>query len=493
MNYGITAKGFEPKTYQVLLNELYDRWKTNLGDIDTNPDGALGQLAISTTFANAELWEVFQSIYFNSDIRTASGSHLDKMVAIQGFTRQVAVKASAPCYFGGQSGTTITQNTQVVQSTSGEMFKVLSEINISNTNTVGVDLNIKDGVSPKININGLVIEGSDLQSFREDLLLKAVTLGIRLDDSFDSDIAIRSFDPFKRFAITVVDNSVDVDQYYQLGFVVANSDSIIVIPMKSIDTKGATISGWDSVYNPVNGASGREDESDERLRTRLKRLRTISQSGTQLAIEAKVWENVRDVSEVKVFSNRRDVADQFGRKRHSVQVVVEGGDDNAVAEAIWRTVPAGILTHGSVEVDVDGSGNNIRFDRVNTLFGWVKIEILDKNPEEDYPTNGETLIRNAVYAKLVRTVQLGVDLISQKLVGVVYNSVSGLANIRITVAVTGTRDVDPNDDPVGTPYDYNIETYNSGFKNRVVVAPTDKVEWRDAFSPDRIIVVDKDV
>jgi uncharacterized phage protein gp47/JayE len=492
MNYGITAKGFEPKTYQVLLNELYTRWEQSFGAIDTDPDGAFGQLAISTSYANAELWEVFQSMYLNNDLRSSTGSHLDRLVFLQGFTRQLPVRASSPVYFGGETGTVISEGDRVKQSTTGKTFALTSGITISNTSCVGVDIDLIDGTNPSVTFGTTVVTGTDLDSFKQNLLERSVTLGIRIDESItDTDVAIRSYDPFVRFSISINGSSVTIPNYYQLGFVVCTEDGINVIPMGSIDTRYDSAVGWNNCYNPVNGSSGKLEETDEQLRLRMRRLRNVSSSATQYAIEARIWENVKDVSEVKVFSNRKDIVDSFGRPPHSVQVVVEGGDDSLVAEQIYNTIPVGIETHGSISVAI--ADDVIKFDRTKTLFGWIKVVINKKNIEEDYPTNGESIIRNALYSYIIRTVELGVDLVAQKLIGVVYRAVLGLEDVTVTVAVTGTRDIDPNGSAVGTPTDYDILTYNSGFKNKVVVAPTDKVEWRDAFTPDRIIVIDEDV
>jgi len=76
---------------------------------------------------------------------------------------------------------------------------------------------------------------------------------------------------------------------------------------------------------------------------------------------------VDGVRSAEVLHNNTSVTDERGIPAHSVEVIVDGGSDEDIAETLFHCVPAGTGMHGNTgvihESDVTGMGYAIRFSR----------------------------------------------------------------------------------------------------------------------------------
>lgn len=118
------------------------------------------------------------------------------------------------------------------------------------------------------------------------------------------------------------------------------------------------VSGWSSVTNAADATLGRTQESDAALRVRFLGAFRSTNGSSDEAIRAALL-RVSGVTEALVISNRSDITDSEGRPPHSVECIVAGGDDQAVADAIWAAIPAGIQPYGTTESDsvTDSAGD----------------------------------------------------------------------------------------------------------------------------------------
>lgn len=106
------------------------------------------------------------------------------------------------------------------------------------------------------------------------------------------------------------------------------------------------VSGWSAVTNPLDAELGTDEETDADLRVRRAELLTSAGKGTADAIRADV-RNVDDVDDVAVYENTTLVTDVDGLPGKAFEVLVSGGDEDEIAQAIWDSKPAGISAHGS--------------------------------------------------------------------------------------------------------------------------------------------------
>jgi uncharacterized phage protein gp47/JayE len=207
----------------------------------------------------------------------------------------------------------------------------------------------------------------------------------------------------------------------------------------ALSTIVSSINGLDSVINYAEGVIGRNMESDAELRAALY-SRQKHGSGNEVAIQNEIY-NIEGVTFAKVFSNR-DITYYNNRPPKSFEVVVIGGDEQAIADKIFAVGPAGIQAYGTITktvVDADGYHWDIGFSRPVNKYIWVKV-VYTKNSEEDLPLNVITAIQDAITSWSKLNVNVGVDIIYQKLYRPIYD-ITGIAFA--DVKIVSTYDLTP--------------------------------------------------
>lgn len=162
--------------------------------------------------------------------------------------------------------------------------------------------------------------------------------------------------------------------------------------LTTIDTP---VTGWDTVINPAIGVEGRLREDDGPLR--IRRANSTA-AASQNIIEALIGAvgDVIGVTTSTVLENDLDPVDVNGVPGHSFEVIVTGGLDVDVGDAIWTNKPTGIGAAGTDSViinDSQGLPHTIKFTRPLNLDIFVDVT-LNKRPE--YPADGDDLIKQAI-------------------------------------------------------------------------------------------------
>ena len=109
---------------------------------------------------------------------------------------------------------------------------------------------------------------------------------------------------------------------------------------------------------------GIEEETDIQLRERFLFSRTKNEQNSAEAINAKIAA-LPDVKHVRVLENNTGQRDAFGVEPHSINVIVNGGDSNSIADVIYQNKGAGVGLQGGTQVTLqrDNEQRVIRFDR----------------------------------------------------------------------------------------------------------------------------------
>lgn len=113
-----------------------------------------------------------------------------------------------------------------------------------------------------------------------------------------------------------------------------------------------TVPGWDTVDNAAAGVTGRYRESRSTFERRRAASVAVNAHGTVAALYAAIG-SVSGVIDLVVLENFTDTPEtQWGVTvpAHGVFISVYGGDDTAIAEAIYRKKDAGADTGGNTEV-----------------------------------------------------------------------------------------------------------------------------------------------
>jgi uncharacterized phage protein gp47/JayE len=160
------------------------------------------------------------------------------------------------------------------------------------------------------------------------------------------------------------------------------------------------ISGWTAVGNAADATRGYLSETDERLRARRGRsVAAPSQSITDGVYAALV--NLDNVSQVVVWENEQDTAKTMpggSLVPHSIFAIVDGGDQDEIANAIWLRKSGGCTMMGDVArtvADAQGHLHTIRFSRPTDVDVYIELDVTKRAGWID---GSETMIAEAIVA-----------------------------------------------------------------------------------------------
>ncbi|MBI0275400.1 baseplate J/gp47 family protein [Hafnia alvei] len=133
------------------------------------------------------------------------------------------------------------------------------------------------------------------------------------------------------------------------------------------------ITGWTGVSNSYAGVTGVERESDPKLRSR--REKSTITTGTN-TVEA-IYDALSEMGLEYIRIRDNDSATPIGSQpAYSFHVVVSGGNQNEIAQAIFENKPAGIQAYGTTTVSVkDSKGypHSIGFSRPQDVPVYISI------------------------------------------------------------------------------------------------------------------------
>ena len=214
-----------------------------------------------------------------------------------------------------------------------------------------------------------------------------------------------------------------------------------------------TVDGLDSVYNRYDLTTGRNEETDTELRQRYLESLAVTGVGTLDAIVAAV-KRVQGVSDASGVENDTETTSPDGVPAKSFKIVVVGGQNDNIAQAIWDTKPAGIRAFGTIfgtAYDLGGLSHNVYFSRPMPKYVFVKVSytLYDEEtlniPEQDIHDRIVTGIN--AYG---RTLKVGNDVIPNRIYGYIYDVIQGIEIDEIKVALSNNQATPPSDDQYTT-------------------------------------------
>jgi uncharacterized phage protein gp47/JayE len=180
---------------------------------------------------------------------------------------------------------------------------------------------------------------------------------------------------------------------------------------------------------------GREIEDDPDLRLRSYENIRVVGAATVEAIRARILQEVANVTECKVYENHELYTDSEGRPPKSIEALVLGGTDLAVATEIWKVKAGGIETYGNVVTDItDSMGYNhvIQFSRPIQVFIWLRITL---HVSSEFPNDGQQSIMNNILVLAQSRFGISDDVLTQSLYCPIY-AVKGIITALIEIAAT---------------------------------------------------------
>lgn len=445
--WGVTPEGFKRPRLAEIKAELEADYAEALGcPINTRPDSVFGQIIGVNAAREARLWEMAEGVYYAMYPQTADGVSLANAVAFSGVRPIGAEKTTIIVTCCGKNNTVLPYGTRLQSAIDSQQSFSSTQVGTISSNAASYAeitvAAIVAGAQYSITVDGSTV------MHQANTSSTAASILVALSSQLNSIAA----------TVSVSNDKLTIDRVdHRAGFAIALSTNLLLTEVGSpvefaADTAGAInpqlntvtqiisqVAGWTRAFNRVPAAVGRNQESDSEIRLRYGR--SVYRKGQSLieAIAARLYEEVSGVTAAMVFENTSDTIDSDGRPPHSIEAVVQGGDDTEVAQKVWQTKPPGIATHGTTAIaitDSQGVRRTMRFNRPTVRKVWIKI-IITKNPDESFPGDTPERVRNLVLAD-GQNHKIGQDVILQRFFGNIYKNTLGIGSLTITAAVKDT-------------------------------------------------------
>lgn len=193
----------------------------------------------------------------------------------------------------------------------------------------------------------------------------------------------------------------------EYGFVSAQPNTITRIMTPTL--------GWESVTNAAAAVAGTSVEKDSELRARFRKSAALSSTSMLDSLQSAILAVV-DVVRCTVYENDTGQTDSNGIPGHSVCCVIEGGDNQELADIIWKKKGIGPGSYGGAAgdpnlvqctvYDTNNNAHTVSFARLSYVDVTISIEVIPKN---GYSEDIATEIKMAIVDYL-STFGIGVDL-----------------------------------------------------------------------------------
>ena len=445
--YGVTPAGFVRPRLPEIKKEIETELAEAFGvPINTRPDSVIGQLIGVWSDREATLWETAENVYYAMYPHTAVGISLTNSVAFSG-VRPISAEKTVlmeTCY--GTNNTTLPPGCQIKSNVDESItFSTANGGKISTNKASYADISLVS-VAPDATY-AVIIDGQNysyvalVSDTATSILVSLAAQMVSIEgvaSVSNSHLIIERTDQRGGYAISTSAN-LQVNEVGSPVEFLCDSYGAINPDIGTVTQIVTQVSGWNRCGNNAAAVVGRDDETETELRQRYGR--SVYQNGSALieAIAARIYEDVEGVTADIVFENDTDETDADGRPPHSIEAVVQGGDDVEIAKVIWKTKAPGISTAGDVAVEIldsQGVRHTINFNRPTLKKVWIKA-VLEENQDEDFAADNPEQVKALILTK-GQASTVGQDVILQRFLGPIYAGTSGIGNVTITAAVSDT-------------------------------------------------------
>lgn len=371
--YGLTTTGFVPKTFEILREEIRAELRFYFGPSINLTSGVLARIVDILAERYAELWELAEAVLSSQNPDKATSTALRVLCLLTGTFALEATYSTVLLTLTGTGNAVIPVGSRASAS-SGAKFV---------TTEAGTLVN----AGARLTGTGYAV---GIRRTNDGRVYEVITAG-----------ATSGSGPTGTGS-NITDGTVHwkyIGEGTQYVDVPAQSTEKgpIIGAAGDISTIETPVGGWQTVVNILDADPGFLEQSDESLR--MTREEELAQAGTSTAdaIRAALL-RITDVTSVTVFVNDSDV-EVDGMPPHSVEALVRGGEDAAIAQTLLTVVAAGIQTHTSssdsaVAIDEEGVEHEMFFSRP-TLKDVYVVMTLVVDPAV-YPANGNTQVEQAI-------------------------------------------------------------------------------------------------
>lgn len=413
-DYGLLPTGFVPKTAEIVRDSLDERARGRFSpSLPLGDKTFFGHVHGAIAYELGLLWELAQTVYSSQDADAASGTALEQLSLLTGTFRRDAEGSTAVVTFCG-TPTTVVPTALVVKTSLGQAFETFgASVIAALTAWAGSTMyDVGDRVTNAGRCYQCIIAGES----------HAHTGPTTTSEDETDEDAHWTY-------LGEGTGAVDATLY-------SSEDGPIEAGPRDLTEIQNPTAGLNTALNLAAANVGRLEDTDEVLR--LRREIDLVRPGD--AVPAAIRQAVLDldgVTSCRVFYNNTDVTDVDGVPPHSVEVLVQGGLDQDIRDALLASVAAGIATHGTVtgtSVDEEGEEVAIEFSRPTPVTIYVTISLIID--ADIYPADGDDQVKAAIVA-WGEARQVGDDVVATRAGAQAY-SVDGVLDVPRSGSLGGT-------------------------------------------------------
>ena len=198
------------------------------------------------------------------------------------------------------------------------------------------------------------------------------------------------------------------------------------VPSNTITGMTEVLAGIDDVTNAAETFGGRDRETDTELRERYFQSLDRAGGSTTTSVRANVLEET-ETSDCIILENITMEVDGNGLPPKSLETIVFGGTNQAIANAIFEKKPGGIEPFGSItETVIDASGNSqdVGFSRATGINIYIKAELITNS---DYPADGDNQVISEI-EDYINNLSINENVIYRKIIDVIFN-ITGVVDV----------------------------------------------------------------
>ena len=477
MSFGVTLTGFKIKRLSDVQSESKARFEEEFGDaFDLDPRTPEGILKVIFDERISTVWELAEDVYASQYPDSSEGVPLDNAVSLNGLVRKVATKSVVESGRGfGVFGTTIPALTVISVVNKPEsrfVTQVSTDIDIAAVDEVQ-DITfslVPDGGTWVLEFEGE--QTSTLTNTTTNVQLRAAlealsgigsgnvavtgdfTSGFTI--TFQGALAGLPITNLIEFSNSLVQGATSVVISFAettpgskaktaLMLLLAETAGEVAANANTLNVIETPVAGLEDYLNEEDADIGAAVESDPTLKIRRRNELQLAGAATPEAIRSALLD-ILDVTAVRVFFNNTEIFDLEGRPPGTVDIVIQGADDDDLAEEIFDVVAAGIGFFGTIEktiVDSQGFDNTIRFSRPTDLDIFVEIDL---TTSAAFPPDGLTRVRDDIlaYAALLGIGDTVVVFGSDPSVSCSFQDVPGILDYVIRIGKTASPTLDDN-------------------------------------------------
>jgi uncharacterized phage protein gp47/JayE len=451
----LTERGLQIDNLPELLNKARTRIRSSFADIvpigqtlDLDDSSVIMRLTAPLLELILNQDEALQQVYQNLDLDQATGIYLDKLVGFGGLFRLQPTPAEALLMLYGEIGTTVATAANVGSSVTNDVFRTQDAVTFSTTAANGVEYEFPSIGSAHVVEFIWAITNDPNTNVPVYVNITAGMTQLQAATAVAQAINITTVQLLASVTNDNLLKVVVVDQNDTATFTATNMDAVnSYMPVRGVmivsgqtrnDRNTLTVIqtgtlGWLGVTNPFDATEGTFVETDAQLRDRFRKVKGLENDGS-LAAMVNAITAISGVRYINIKQNKLNV-DAGGIPAHGIGVVVLGGDEDAIAQAIFANLPLGINTGGDetrFPLDINGNPNEIKFSRPS--FVPIKVN-MTLTIDSTFPDNGAAQIRQAI-VDFFSGLQVGDDILYSRLFSPI-NTVRGFSVNTLSIGKVG--------------------------------------------------------